>query len=262
MHIVAIYGWQKDEATVAGILAERLGILVYEARQKIAGGGPTVVAIFADVQQANALAALLSREGVPTLVIDREGTRKKIQPFHVRCFVLATESLRLESLSGELCVIDCATIEHLLVATSNASTQSSATVTERKFSLGKTLLAGGVPMTKNVTREEIVTSQVHGETLWLYAQGHGPAIFDWGALNYEGLGTAMQMSRDLNFVLLRNELRRLAPQAGYDDRLHKRAGLAHLLGPTLSPERDLDLAMEILRNSLRKERVKNSRPQE
>jgi hypothetical protein len=76
-------------------------------------------------------------------------------------------------------------------------------------------------------------------------------IFNRAAMNYDGLGAAMKLTRALNFSHLTNELRRLAPQACYDDRLLKRAGLVRLLGPALSPETDLDLAFEILARSLR-----------
>lgn len=251
MHIVAVHSWQKDEATVARTIAETLGILVYEARQRIAGGGPVVLASFADQQQAEALAAKLSLVGVPALVMDREGVRKRRQPFHVRRFVLEPQALRLESVAGELSVIAYETMELLLVATCSSQTQTTATVTERKFSLGKTLLAGGVPMSKKVTREETVTSEEYDQTLWLYAQGRGPVIFARAGLSYDGFGTAMLLSRDLNFVHLKNELQRLAPQAGYDERLLKRAGQIRLLGPALSPESSIDLACEILVQTLR-----------
>jgi hypothetical protein len=70
-------------------------------------------------------------------------------------------------------------------------------------------------------------------------------------MSYDGLGDAMQVSRDLNFGYLKNALRRLAPQATYNDRLLKRAALVKVLGPALSPEADLDLAFEILARSLR-----------
>jgi hypothetical protein len=252
MHIVAALSWQKDEAEIAGIIAGILGILVYEARQRIAGGGPAVLACLADPRQATVLAERLSRAGVPTLVIDRDEVRNQRQPFRVCRFKLEARALWIESLDGESCTIAYDSIELLLVATCNVQGQSTATVTERKFSLGKTLLAGGVPMSKKVTREVTVSSNERDETLWLYARSRGPVIFDRSALNYEGLGSALQLSRDLNFVYLRKELRRLAPQAGYDERLLNRAGLIRLLGSILSPEADLDLAFEILAHALRK----------
>lgn len=251
MHIVAVHSWQDDDAAVALIIAETLGILVYEARQKIAGGGPAVVACFADPLQAEALAAKLDCAGVPVLIIDREEVRRRGQPFPVRRFVLQPQALQLESVSGDRCALDYNEIELLLVATSGGAMQSTATVTERKFSLGKTLLAGGIPMSKKVTHEETIISDVRDETLWLYAQNRVLAIFNRGYLNYDGLGPAMQLSRDLNFAQLKNELRRRAPQAIYDERLLKRASLIRVLGPALSPENDLDLALEIFARSLK-----------
>ncbi len=164
--------------------------------------------------------------------------------------LLKHRRLRLETHSGQLCAVEYGLIDLLLVATCGAQTQSAETVTERKFSLGKTLLAGGLPMTTKETRQVTISSDERDETLWLYANDRAIAIFARTALNYDGFGAAMQMTRELNFTRLKNELRRLAPQAGYDDRLLKRAGLVRLLGPSLSPETDLDLACEILARSL------------
>ncbi|MBW2688723.1 MAG: hypothetical protein JRC99_02185 [Deltaproteobacteria bacterium] len=252
MHLVAVYGWQKDDVAVAKTIAETMGTVVFEARQKISAGGPAVLANFADLQQAEALAGRLSQDGVPALLIDTVAVRSSNQHFHVRRFVLGPQALQVESFAGELCDIDYDTIELLLGATCNAGqTQTTTTETERKFSLGKTLLAGGVPMTTKVKREKTVNIEERDETLWLYIQGGATMIFNRAALNYGGLGDAMQFTRDLNFTLLKNELRRLAPQAGHDDRMIKRAALVRLLGPALNPETDLDLAFEILARSLR-----------
>ena len=251
MFIVAVYGWQKEEALVAKTIADMLGTVVFEARQKISGGGPAVLASFADPQQAQALAANLSREGVPALLIDSAVVRSRNLTFYVHRFVPGPQTLLVESPDGTSSVIDYAAIDLLLVATgSSGQTQTTSTVTERKFSLGKTLLSGGIPMTKKVKQEVTVKVEERDETLWLYARGREPVIFGRSAMNYNGLGDAMQFTRDLNFAYLKNELRRRAPQAVYDDRLLKRPALVRLLGPALSPETDLDLAFEILARSL------------
>jgi hypothetical protein len=260
MHLVVVHGWQKDEAEVAKIIAETCGILVFEARQKIAGGGPMVLTSFADPARADALTAKLSQAGVPALVVDSEAVRNREQPFPVSRLVLGPQSLQIESFSGESRDIDYGAIELLLVATGIAGqTQTTSTVSERKFSLGKTMLSGGVPMTKKVTTEVSVTEEERGEILWLYVRGDDPQgrtamIFDRAALSYDGLGDAMQLTRDLNFNYLKTELQRLAPQASYDERMIKRAGLVRVLGPILSPEIDLDLAFEIMACGLRAER--------
>jgi hypothetical protein len=253
MHIVAVHNWQKDEAEVAKIIAEAMGSVVFEARQKISGGGPAVLASFADEHQAEALVAKLSQNGIPTLVIDTELVRSRKQPLHVRRFMLAPQALKVESFDGEICDIDYSTIELLLVATCSSAQRYTTTETERKFSLGKTLLAGGVPMTKKVTRDKVVNTEERDETLWLYVRGGATMIFNRAAMNYDGLGEAMQFTRDLNFTHLKNELKRFAPQAGYDDRLIKRATLIRLLGSALNPETDLDVAFEILARSLREQ---------
>ena len=106
-------------------------------------------------------------------------------------------------------------------------------------------------MTKKVKSEKTVTIEERDETLWLYTQEQTKVIFDRTAMNYDGLGDVMQLTRDLNFTHLKKELRRLAPQACYDDRLLKRAALVRVIGPALNPETDFDLAFEILARSLR-----------
>jgi hypothetical protein len=72
---------------------------------------------------------------------------------------------------------------------------------------------------------------------------------------YDGFGAAMKLSRELNFAYLKSELRRLCPEAVYDDRLLNRLGQVRLLGPALNPESSLDLAFEILARSLQRRRM-------
>lgn len=255
MHLVVGYGWQQEDAVVAETIAVALGTVAFEARQKISAGGPAVLASFADSVQAEDLAARMSQGGVPTLVVDTEAVRRRVPSFSVRRFELGSQRMQLVSFDGEQREIDCDSIELLLVAICNSgkSTVSDAEMT-RKFSLGKTLLAGGVPMTKQVKTGNAVVVEQRDETLWLYAGGHTTTVFDRSAMNYEGLGNAMQFTRELNFTYLKNRLRRLAPRARYDDRLLKRAALVRLLGPALNPETDHDLAFEVLARTLGEQR--------
>ncbi len=251
MYLVVVYGWQIEEGEAAKAVADTLGILLFEARQKIAGGGPRVLATFADAPPAEALAARLSAAGVPALTIDPVSVRSGTPPFPVRRFVLGREALELESSAGDMCRIDYGTIDLLLVANCSAGqTQTTHTTTERKFSLGKTILSGGLPMTKKVTTEETLTSSERDETLWLYAREWGTVSFNRADLDYSDLGDAMQLTRELNFNRLKTSLRALAPQAGYDDRLLKRAEQVRLIGPSLNPDTDIDLAFEILSRTL------------
>lgn len=252
MYLVIAKNWQKDPAEVVQAIAETLGILVFEARQKITGGPPVTIANFSDRQPAEKISEQLAERTVETLIIDTVTARNKQQLFQASHFKLGAHTLQIESAEGEQLEIDYAKIELLLLATcSDGQIETMKTTTKRKFSMGKTLLAGGIPMTKKVKKTEITTSSDREKTLWLYSDKNEVAIFNLSKVNYAGLGEKRGLTRDLNFTHLKNELLRLAPHASYDERLLKRAGQVNLLGPSLDPETHLDLAFEILAQSLK-----------
>jgi hypothetical protein len=145
-------------------------------------------------------------------------------------------------------------IDLLLPATSIVRSAEKKTVTERKLSVGKTILAGGIPLSKKVKHEEAVTTEERSKVLYLYAGNRLPIIFSQDGMIYDGLGAAMKLSRELNFTHMISELRRLSPRAVYNDCLRNRIGLVRLPGPALDLETNLDLAIEILARSLRQGR--------
>ena len=256
MHIVVVHNWQNEASGVAKTIAETLGILIFEARQKIAGGTPVALVSLADPLQASRISEELFRHGVPAFVIDSQELRSRNQSHAVARFVLGEQQLQIETSSGESLALDYTAVESLLLASCSAGElQTSHSIAERKFSLGKTLLAGGVPMTKKVKTEVKMTSEERDQTLWLYTRDGKLWIFGRGAMNYTGLGSALQLSCDLNFTYLKNELRRRAPQAAFDDRLLRRGELIRVLGQPLRAETDLDLAFEILARSLREQQA-------
>lgn len=251
MHVAVIHHWPEENPAMAQTVAETLGILVFEARQRMAGGGPVVIAKFADPQQAETLAARLKQGGVPTLLIDTEALRARAKPFRVRQFRLDDTTLYMETAAGENEKLPYAEISLMLAATTVVGqSESTTTVTERKFSLGKTMMAGGIPMTKKVKQQLTLRSEERDEVLCLHVAGRPSILFCRGALNYAGLGAAMQLSRELNFTHLKTELSRRAPQALVDNRLLKRAGQVRLLGTSFDPDTHLDLAFEILIHTL------------
>lgn len=250
MYLLVLHDWKQDAGTVATIVAEKLAILAFEARQKLSGGSPVVVATFADQGHAGQLVDSLSQADIPAFLVDSEEVRHR-KHCYVHRFVLAEKAMQLEMRDGELCEVKYSKIDLLLVAICKAGEiQTTGTETSRKFSLGKTLLAGGLPMTKKVKTEKIVTVEDRDESLWLYTHDRNRFIFERSTMAYDGLGKAMQLTRDLNFAYLKSALQRLSPQARYDDRLLKRAALIRLIGPVLNPEVDYDLAFEVLSRSL------------
>ena len=209
MYLVAVHHWQQEEAVVTGAIAAALNILVFEARQKITGGGPAVIANFADQNQAAELATKLTHEGVPALVIDTQLVRENNRRQQTRSFELGSQTLQIETLSGEPLKIGYQTIQLLLIAScSTGQIQTSETTTQRKFSLGKTLLAGGIPMTKKVKSTETTSSEERDKTLWLYTNTGETLVFTRNLMDYSGLGEVRQITCDLNFNYILKELHR------------------------------------------------------
>lgn len=255
MHVVVIHGWQKETADLVQSLAATLGVMPYEMRQRMIGGGPSVVANFADQQSARAMAAKLNQSGVATLVVDADEVRGQTGRSLVRRFELKERSLLIEASAGQSTDIAYDDIDLLLPGTRIVGQSEFKTVTERKFSLGRTILSGGIPLTKTIERQEEVSTETRENILCLYAGKRPPVVFAQNGLAYDGLGTAMKLSRELNFAHLKSELLRLCPAADHDDRLLNRPGQVRLLGPALNPETNLDLAFHVLALCLRRGRM-------
>jgi hypothetical protein len=251
MQVVVIHGWKQETPELVQVLSHALGITPFEARQRISGGGPAVAAHFADPGHAQALAKRLNQAGLATLIVEAQEHHAKIGHLIVRRFALNQAALHIEQTDQQQQEIPYGEIDLLLMAASIVEYAEKKAVTGRKFSLGKTIMTGGIPMSKKVERQQEVTTEERSKVLYLYSGQRPPAIFSLNNMIYDGLGKAMQVSREVNFTYLIKELRRLSPRARYDERLRNRVGLVKLLGPSLDPETNLDLAVEILAQSMR-----------
>jgi hypothetical protein len=250
MFVVAIYGWREETPQMVQALADALGIIVFEARQRLIGGGPSVVAGFADQQQAREMAEKLGRVGIKALIVDAAGVRLRNGFFIVRRFKFEDSALKIEAHNGQQETIPYDQMGLIITGTSIVGVSETKTIVEKKFSMGKTLLAGGIPMTKKVKHQEEVSSQESEEILYLYAHDRPTAVFSLGGMNYDGFGAEMKLSRKLNFSHLISQLHQLAPCAAFDDRLLNRNNQVRLLGSALGREASLDLAAEILARCL------------
>ena len=250
MFVVAIYGWREETTEMVQILAGALGIMAFEARQRLIGGGPSVVSSFADHQQALVLADKLKQSSIKALVVDAAKVRQRDCFVIVRRFEFAERELKIETGTGQQEKLPYSEMKLILAGTSITGYNETKTVVEKKFSLGKTLLSGGIPMTKKVERQEEISSEESEQLLYLYAHNRPAAIFSLNGLNYDGFGAEMKLSRNLNFSHLISQLRQYAKCAAFDDRLLSRVSQTRLLGLAQSREASLDLAAEILARCL------------
>lgn len=250
MHLVAIHGWQEESPELVQALASELGILPFEARQRLLAGNPSIVALYASEAPAQALAQRLLGRGFAVQVIDRDRQRSA-ERHQLRYFAFDATALQIETSDGISSTIPYAAIELLVTAIGPTTSGIIEQIVERKFSLGKSLLAGGVPLTKKVTRQETLVAEVRSRMLYLYAMERPPLLCVQPQLDYAGLGADLQLTQEANFTRFLAELRRRAPAARCDERLLNRATQIRLLGALRETEPDLDLAAAVLAGALR-----------
>jgi hypothetical protein len=246
MHIVILHHGQEVSPERARELAAAMGVTPFDARQRLVGGGPAVVAGFSAPQPARDLLDRLHQGGFPGFLLDVDEARGHGESWVVKRFAFGETALSVEESGSGSDTIDYQEIQLLLPVFRHSGQTETHTVTERRFSLGRTLLAGGVPMTKKVRSHETLSTEERERVLVLVASGRPRLICSQNLMDFAGRGAHMKPTRDLNFSFFIEELRRRCKQARYDERLLRRAGQIHLLGPWLDPESHLDLAVEIL----------------
>jgi hypothetical protein len=255
--VLAIYNLKGNEALLARQLAAVLHKTVYEANSRVRapGGGPSVIGSFASAGPAHDTANLLRDRGFDTLLLDEPELEADARRFVVRDYRFGPDAMQLEARDGRL-EVGYAAVELLLrgvVISRRDPAVAPAGRTVRKFSLTRAALSGGLILTKAVPAPRLPAVEEREGFLHLYARGLPPVAWRESELRYHSSqGVALLPSRHANFTQLVAELRRRCPRAAFDERLASRAGQAQLLGPSLSPDRHLDVAISVLAGALRR----------
>jgi hypothetical protein len=253
MHIAAIYNLPDHKDDLAEALAAALGTTVYEARSRlrVPGKGPLVAASCRDREAAETIAERLASGGFDAIVLHQDEIETESVQFIVKKFRLDDVALGVESGNGQNLTVDYRSIDLLLRGTSIAMKTEIETVKERKFSLGRAVLSGGLVMSRTEQiKREIRTEEREG-FFNLYCGRLPTLVFRESVLVYDSPGFALKPSRFENFAYLISELRHRQPEAIFDERLLRRAEQAALLGPLLSPEEFLNVATSLLAKILR-----------
>lgn len=253
MHVVALYDLADDRQDRSAALADALGLTVFEAlaRLRSPGSGPLAVGVFASQDHAARLAVQIESRGFHALVLTPAEIEADASQRTVRRFSFAAEALHAESAGGASLSIAYQDVDLILRGMGISSSTSVETTRKRSLSLGAAVLTGGLKMTKTTKTTREVTKEEREGFLILYTGGGPVLAFQESGLVYDALGPARALSRSANFVQLAAELRRRCSRARYDERLLTRAGLAALLGPSLSPEEHLTVATALLAKALR-----------
>lgn len=248
MNVVAIHNLPEDKESMGGALAAALGLTAFEAlsRLRVPGNGPAVVAVFADPEPANRLAAKLRTAGFHGALLTADEISSEAGRPPVKRFSLGEETLHGEPLQGPGFDIAYKDIRLILRGTSVVSSTSTETVKTRSFNLGRAVMSSGLMLTKTTKDVREVRSEAREGFLAVYATDGSAMTFNEKGISYDSLGPARQPASAANFAYLIGELRRRCAGAVYDERLLTRAAQAALLGPRLNPETHLAVATGLL----------------
>jgi hypothetical protein len=251
VHFLVLQGWTAEVDALARVLAETLGKNLPEARTRLLAGGPIVVAGFLDPEPTATMADTLRSRGIADPLVIGDG---ELETDAERCFVrdfdLGDCGLRVADHQRSLDVA-YGEIELLLRGTRVEAHTTRGKPASREFSLARTVMSGGLMLTRPVVGVQAQRTEERTGFLHLYAGQRPVVVLRETDLRFHWLGAALRPSRHANFKHLVAELRRRAPAAIYDDRLLQRGGQVQLLGPGLSPDRYLDLALSVLAHTLR-----------
>jgi hypothetical protein len=253
MHVVALQ-FDKDAGDALAVrLAAVLGRTLLEARGRVSEpeGGPAVLATFGGPGPAEEYAEELRSRGFKVLVLPVDEVETDEQRLVVRSFELGPGSLQVRSRQGETAEVPWPEVRLLLRGIVRVQHKRTVMVQQRELSLGRAILTHGLMVTKvkKSPRTEVMTGESEG-FLHLYAPSTPPLVFPQNDLDYSGLGPGLDPSAAANFARLTAALRAACPEARYDERLASPQGQARLLGPSLPPERHLDLAVTLLARAL------------
>jgi hypothetical protein len=256
MQIIAVYDLQADTALMAQELASILGTTPYEARSRVnsPGGGPSIVASFANHDQAMTCVERLHDADFKTICIDSTELENDQNRFIVQRLSFNPEGLQLWDQDGEPLKVYYADRVLLLRGAGIISSVKAETTTKKKFAVGRALATGGLVMRKKVNSTTTSTTFERQPFCHIYVPDLPAIVLRQDILDYTALGSECKLSRAANFTWICSELRRLCRDARWDERLQTRPGLAQLLGPVFNPETDLDLAITMLVKSYLSER--------
>ncbi|RLB59206.1 MAG: hypothetical protein DRI34_02640 [Deltaproteobacteria bacterium] len=218
MFLVALTRWGRPLEEELVPLGRLLGLAPYDVRLRAGGPLPVVLSVGGGRDAAGRLLRALRRRGHGAVACDMDRAAAllagRVEP---RDFLLGEESLTLADIAVE---IPYRNIAALVLATSSREQIGKSVTKQRKLSLTRAAVTGGLALTKKVKKEVRHRQEMRERVLYLFRlPPSSPYLLVESRLRYAGLGELMVSTRAENFVSLVNILRARAPGAFFDDRL-------------------------------------------
>jgi hypothetical protein len=218
VYVVAIAELNEAIETEAVALASDLGLTVYEARLLLAPGIPAVVLRTFDKPKALDLLGRLRTRGHGAIACEAAAVVPSHDMTLMRRFRLGQDGISLDDVPGAHLPYNDALV--LVAAVHRRRTANEGEAHDRKLSVARAVLSGGLVMTRTVKRETHAAEDEREPVLYLFRRSGGaPWILRENGTHWVGLGRPVAPSAADNFRTTQQVLRERMPGAFYDDRL-------------------------------------------
>ncbi len=214
------------EAEVRG-LAPVLSASAYELRLALAAVPPVVLASTEDANRARELVTLLRARGHGAVACDGSSVASSDDMISPREFRFEPNGFVGEGPGFGTASIAYADVLLIAEATHARQEEKSEEHTQKKLSLTRSVLTGGLVNTKTTTVSSRKTTEERERVLYvIHRSGQGHVLLREYRLRYTGLESRIGRTVAENFATLRSTLVAGASGARFDDRLsrNRRAG--------------------------------------
>src|SRR4030042_3962001 len=149
---------------VAAIVAKNL----YEARLRLTGKIPKIIANYDNVQMAESTARSLRELGLVAIVCTDPELRKAPQIYRAHMLKLEEQAALFWDRSGQERRMECRHVFLIISGRVQTYTETEVTRTVKKLNVAATLLTGGIPIRKKVKEKTTTTSYQSDSFVRLY----------------------------------------------------------------------------------------------
>ncbi len=225
MHMVAALRMPEPIERASAALATRQGISPYEARTRLAGELPRVVAVFADAAPAMEQTRGLLADGFVAAVLDGDRVEHDEDRDVAASLAFTDEGFEATLRDGRTRALPYADVALLIHGARTALRTSTDEATVKTFSAGRAILTGGLSMRTSKTVTTTKSTEVRETFVYVRERGaeRSLAIYERG-MNYNFLGAARGPSSMGNFTAVLTLLRERCAGARYDGRMTRPGG--------------------------------------
>jgi hypothetical protein len=228
------------------VVASVTSISLSDVKLRLTGTLPRVLLSDTNPEHVRALAAELEKNGFVTLVCDPAdvpGDKDRIVARQLELsasgFVAIEHTLARHPVSGDAITL-------LQRGWRSSTTTGTVTTSERKVSLGRAVLSGGLLLTKKVQKSSLKVSESREAFLLVQRVDGQPEIILYEKrLDYGFLSAEIQPAAHANLMLTMERIRSIAPQAPLDETVAQ-PGFVQKLGPIAVGD-PLDLALHLVK---------------